>query len=86
MQCPKCKMHSGDDWKQCKGECPMNMSPHYKSNNLCAHMLDWCASHIDPIEIDYNKHGRFRASYLKADRKLFMDLYVYYSKLVRGWI
>ena len=27
--CPKCKYRSGDDWNQCKGSCPMPMSPHY---------------------------------------------------------
>jgi hypothetical protein len=28
-QCPKCRAHSGDDWKQCHGSCPMEISPHY---------------------------------------------------------
>lgn len=27
--CPKCDAVSGDDWSQCKGRCPMPMSPHY---------------------------------------------------------
>jgi len=29
IQCPKCGYLSGDDWSQCKGECPMIGSPHY---------------------------------------------------------
>ena len=29
IQCPKCLMFSGDDWTQCRGGCPMKMSPHY---------------------------------------------------------
>lgn len=29
MKCPKCGAISGDDWKQCKGSCPMPGSPHY---------------------------------------------------------
>lgn len=28
-QRPKCGKLSGDDWKQCGGECPMPGSPHY---------------------------------------------------------
>jgi hypothetical protein len=27
--CPKCHFTSGDDWKQCGGQCPMPGSPHY---------------------------------------------------------
>ena len=27
--CPKCNKSSGDDWSQCDGVCPMEMSPHY---------------------------------------------------------
>jgi hypothetical protein len=27
-ECPKCSEISGDDWSQCKGRCPMPMSPH----------------------------------------------------------
>jgi len=30
MQCPKCNKHSGDDWKQCGGSCPMPGSPHFQ--------------------------------------------------------
>lgn len=29
-RCPKCKATSGNDWTQCKGDCPMLGSPHYK--------------------------------------------------------
>ena len=29
MPCLKCGAHSGDDWEQCNGSCPMIMSPHY---------------------------------------------------------
>lgn len=32
--CPKCRYPSGDDWKQCRGSCPMPGSPHY-SENAC---------------------------------------------------
>lgn len=28
-QCPKCKGFHGNDWSQCKGICPMAMSPHF---------------------------------------------------------
>jgi hypothetical protein len=28
-QCPKCGAYSGNDWSQCGGECPMQMSPYY---------------------------------------------------------
>lgn len=28
-KCPKCSKYSGDDWSQCKGSCPMPMSPCY---------------------------------------------------------
>lgn len=27
--CPKCSATSGNDWSQCRGSCPMPMSPHY---------------------------------------------------------
>jgi hypothetical protein len=30
MNCPKCGAASGDDWRQCEGDCPMPGSPHYK--------------------------------------------------------
>lgn len=30
--CPKCDAESGDDWSQCEGSCPMEMSPHYDSD------------------------------------------------------
>lgn len=30
-RCPKCKATSGDDWSQCRGDCPMPMSPHYST-------------------------------------------------------
>lgn len=29
--CPKCGKMSGDDWSQCEGDCPIPMSPHFKS-------------------------------------------------------
>lgn len=29
MKCPKCSAISGDDWRQCRGSCPMTGSPHY---------------------------------------------------------
>ena len=31
-RCPKCNAVSGDDWSQCEGSCPMEMSPHYDAN------------------------------------------------------
>lgn len=34
MKCPKCYYSSGDDWRQCRGRCPMPMSPHYKKRIL----------------------------------------------------
>lgn len=27
--CPKCSFLSGDDWRQCGNDCPMEGSPHY---------------------------------------------------------
>lgn len=27
--CPKCSSTSGGDWSQCRGSCPMSMSPHH---------------------------------------------------------
>jgi hypothetical protein len=35
ITCPKCGAVSGDDWSQCKGTCPMTMSPHF--DELCAY-------------------------------------------------
>ncbi len=29
MKCPKCRYESGDDWSQCRGSCPMPMSPFF---------------------------------------------------------
>jgi hypothetical protein len=29
MKCIKCGAVSGDDWRQCKGSCPLSQSPHY---------------------------------------------------------
>lgn len=29
LTCSKCGAHSGNDWEQCKGSCPMPGSPHY---------------------------------------------------------
>lgn len=29
VTCPKCGCHSGGDWSQCKGSCPMRSSPHH---------------------------------------------------------
>ena len=29
LECPKCHFHSGDDWRQCEGKCPISMSPHF---------------------------------------------------------
>lgn len=33
MICSKCKKTSGDNWSQCEGECPMEMSPHFKATS-----------------------------------------------------
>ena len=32
IACPKCHNHSGDSWSQCRGFCPMPMSPHFSSS------------------------------------------------------
>ena len=32
--CSKCGFSSGNDWSQCIGDCPMPMSPHYKSTTV----------------------------------------------------
>jgi hypothetical protein len=37
-QCPKCGVQSGDDWRQCEGQCPMPGSPHYNEN--CARAFE----------------------------------------------
>jgi hypothetical protein len=29
MNCPKCGVSSGNDWSQCKGSCPIPVSPYY---------------------------------------------------------
>jgi len=29
--CPKCQAVSGNDWSQCRGQCPLPMSPHFKA-------------------------------------------------------
>jgi hypothetical protein len=42
-QCPKCYAQSGDNWSQCNGDCPMEMSPHYNPN--------WKSSDIDLLTI-----------------------------------
>lgn len=35
--CPKCSATSGGDWSQCRGSCPMPMSPYYdRAKTLCA--------------------------------------------------
>ena len=31
--CPKCRQDSGNDWSQCRGKCPLPMSPHYQPTN-----------------------------------------------------
>lgn len=36
IRCPKCSATSGGDWSQCKGACPMPLSPHYAASLLCA--------------------------------------------------
>lgn len=30
ITCPKCRETSGNDWSQCNGVCPMEMSPYFK--------------------------------------------------------
>ncbi len=30
LKCPKCNFGSGNDWNQCRGVCPMPMSPYYR--------------------------------------------------------
>lgn len=32
--CPKCGNESGDDWRQCRGSCPMPVSPYYDATTL----------------------------------------------------
>lgn len=32
--CPKCLHTSGDDWSQCRGECPMPGSPHNRGDTF----------------------------------------------------
>lgn len=29
MGCPKCGAHSGNSWRQCKGNCPIEISPYF---------------------------------------------------------
>ena len=38
--CPKCGFQSGDDWAQCEGSCPMELSPFYDAEWLYRHQED----------------------------------------------
>lgn len=37
--CPKCNHTSGDDWSQCRGQCPMRGSPHFDLITAKAHNM-----------------------------------------------
>jgi hypothetical protein len=30
LRCSKCNQHSGEDWSQCQGECPISFSPYFE--------------------------------------------------------
>lgn len=38
VTCPKCGAHSGDDWSQCKGSCPMSGSTHHATGSPYRHV------------------------------------------------
>ena len=49
-QCPKCKETSGNDWTQCKGECPVTISPHYTQKIVIEHRITK-VPYVPPLEI-----------------------------------
>lgn len=49
LECPKCKEVSGDDWRQCEGQCPMTRSPHY---DQYVHTLYGEPRRIDEAELN----------------------------------
>ncbi len=54
-RCPKCGRIDGSDWKQCRGSCPMEGSPHYSAawrrDSVCevAKWIDKQADEADAI-------------------------------------
>jgi hypothetical protein len=38
-KCPKCGAFSGDDWRQCKGKCPLPATPHHDADTEAKHGL-----------------------------------------------
>lgn len=37
--CPKCRLHTGDDWSQCGPRCPMPMAPNFHAE-LAIHYIE----------------------------------------------
>lgn len=69
MQCPKCKSHSGDNWNQCNGDCPMPGSPHYnkQSDFLADSTIESLIGTGAILEIDTHvDDAKFLASLAKA--------------------
>lgn len=50
MKCPKCKAISGDDWRQCKGMCPLEGTPHYSPSWNDNRLIEWVEPYDDECE------------------------------------
>jgi len=76
-KCPKCGNESGDDWRQCRGSCPMPMSPHYLQTaapQQCAEQAEamlsevasliasWRSGHIKSLSVISRLDGMFPGS------------------------
>lgn len=53
--CPKCGFSSGDDWKQCKGSCPMPQSPYFNPP-VARNWADHVAEALPPGALGRNPH------------------------------
>lgn len=75
-KCPKCGNESGDDWRQCRGSCPMPMSPHYRQtvapqqcgdaeamlSEVASLIASWRAGHIKSLSVMSRLDGMFPGS------------------------
>jgi len=54
VRCPKCNSDSGNSWSQCRRECPMKTSPHYKRPTVWQYFVGLLNSftryHKDPTK------------------------------------
>lgn len=56
--CPKCGATSGDDWSQCKGDCPLPGTPHYKPPFHAGDRIRLVSMGDDPDPIEPGAEGR----------------------------